>query len=267
LFGSGFAEIVIIDNDNALPWIYFEFADYAIYEDMDNDPATASELAVTVRLSHAVADDVTVTVMTSNNTAAAPGDFQAIDQEITIPAGSRDAVITLSINEDGIPERPETFLVVFGSTPTGAIVDPTQSSTTVTIADGTPPTIRINDLATIQQVAAANSTATFKLQLDGNVILPVRFNIAVQNQFGSQPILRNRLSAAQWHQLNPGTNSFAYKLPFGIVNSTAGSVDDPLFEANFVGLNGAIKGGPADVVVVQGFEERYKLFLPFSFTP
>lgn len=263
IFGNDYAEIVIVDNDNSIPWIYFEFADYAIYEDMDNDPATASELVVAVQLSHAVTDDVTATVITSNGTAEAPGDFQALNQEITIPAGSRDATVTVSVNEDGISERPETFLLVFDSGTSGAIVDPTQSSTTVTIADGTPPVVRVNNLATIQRTQPLNGTATFQLQLVGNVILPVRFNIGVQNQTDPQAISNHDGAARQWHQLNPGTKSFAYNLPLEVTNLSGAAVDDPLFEMSLAGLNGAVKADTAGVTVIQGFEPKHKLFLPF----
>ncbi|MFK7804370.1 MAG: Calx-beta domain-containing protein, partial [Anaerolineae bacterium] len=269
LHGQAFAEVVIIDNDNPAPFIYFEFADYSIYEDMDNNPATASELDVVVKLSNPSASTITVTVKSIDNASSAttPEDYTAINQIVTIPAGQREAVVTVSVNEDDIPERQETFALRFFDTSSGVIVDPTQNSTTVTIADGTPPVMRLNHTFITTSFTENNQMAV-ELVLSGNVVLPVRFGVQSFQEAGIKRHLSvsGFGSALRVFKLEPGTARF--RLSFSTPTThgqDAGSTfsNDPFDLAEIIIVDGA--HGLYSPNRVEPSVRPYTFFMPIMF--
>jgi hypothetical protein len=73
----------------------------------------------TVTLSAVSGQTVTVNYATVNGTAAAPGDFIATSNTLTIPAGAPSGTISVSIVPDAVTEPNETFNVALTS-PTNA---------------------------------------------------------------------------------------------------------------------------------------------------
>jgi hypothetical protein len=261
IYGNAFTEIVIVDNDNVLPWLYFEFADYSIYEDMDNDPESASELEVTLKLSNPAATDVTVTVQSNNGTATTPDDYQALNEVVVIPAGQREATIIVKVNEDGVVERQQTFSIVFATLPTGALADPTQNSTTVTIADGTPPVLRVSTTATTENTTSGRQ-AVVQLTFEGNVVLPVRFGFQIQLDVTDRS---NSNQGIRTYQLGPGTSSFDITLPLDTIRNVASSEDAELmFLVEILKTEGASSDTIANYVklISEHQSQPYTLYLP-----
>jgi Calx-beta domain len=92
---------------------------------------------VTVTLSKALDQDLTVVMNTQDGTATAPADYAAIvDLTVTIPAGELSVQVPLRIVADDKQEPDEYFLVYIDKPSQGTI---TQGKAEVVIKDGAPP--------------------------------------------------------------------------------------------------------------------------------
>ena len=87
---------------------------------------------VTVRLSAASSNPVTVDYATGDGTAVAPGDYAAKSGTLTFAAGQTSQRISVAINGDTLDESSETALVTLAS-PSGAALGDPQG--TITILD------------------------------------------------------------------------------------------------------------------------------------
>ncbi len=112
-----------------------------------------------------------VEIDTTNGSAAAPGDFEAIsDQVLTIPEGETIQTVDVAVAGDLVDEgSSETF----GLQVTTSINDP--SATGTIIDDDDPPTITIDDLAIGEGAATGSSSGSFSVALSN----PSKFPISV----------------------------------------------------------------------------------------
>jgi len=100
--------------------------------------AGGSAASVPLTLSNAAATDQTVHVRTVGGSAAAGVDYAAVDQDVTFPAGSRTATVTVPTTDEGalVPTRTVGLAL---SAPSAGIVIGNLGTSTVTIAPkGTP---------------------------------------------------------------------------------------------------------------------------------
>ncbi len=102
--------------------------------------------SVTVTLSAASSEEITVGYATANGTALASTDYQSTSGSLVFPAGHTSKSFEVPITDDNRDEPDQTFLVNLTIPPNGNTVlsDP---QATITIADNDdPPTITIGDL-------------------------------------------------------------------------------------------------------------------------
>jgi hypothetical protein len=116
----------------------------------------------TVTLSAAIAQPVTVSYMTADDTATAPSDYTAIPQTtLTFAPGETSKQVTVAVVGNTVFEPTETFFVNL-SNAQGAIISDNQGVGTITNDDATPntpPTITAaTGLSRQQGLAASNST-------------------------------------------------------------------------------------------------------------
>jgi hypothetical protein len=150
LSGAVNAEIVdsqglgIIQDNDALPNI--TIADLVVNE-------SASRAIFTVSLDAASAQTVTVNYQTVNRDALVPLDYANALGRVTFNPGETQQQITVSIVNDALDERDETFqITLFGAT-NGAIAD---SVGVATIQDDdAPPTIAITDVTVNESAGQA----------------------------------------------------------------------------------------------------------------
>ena len=112
-----------------------------------NDGTTTYTFAVT--LSAATDQDVTVHYATADDTATAPSDYTAVNGDLTIPAGSTSANVTVLVNGDTAVEADERFFVNL-STPTNATINDAQATGTIQnddTAPSEPPAVSIADVS------------------------------------------------------------------------------------------------------------------------
>lgn len=71
----------------------------------------AGKVTFSLTLSQAAAQDVTVTFGTADHTARAGSDYAGLVQAVTFLAGETSKTFDVSLLDDGVAERPETFTV------------------------------------------------------------------------------------------------------------------------------------------------------------
>ena len=99
---------------------------------------------VTLSLSRAPSEPVTVAYSTANGSAAAGSDYHAASGTATFDAGATSETISLLINGDRVGEPNETFLVNLSQAQGGAVIADGQG--VVTIADDEP-RVAISDVS------------------------------------------------------------------------------------------------------------------------
>ena len=122
----------------------------------------AGKTTVTVQLSTAAAEDVTVPLVLSG-TAVAGSDFLSFPTTVVIPAGSTTATFDIALVDDALFEVAETLILTMGA-PTHAIAG-SASKLTITITDNdgaNKPAVRF---ASESQNAVAGSTASLVASL------------------------------------------------------------------------------------------------------
>ncbi len=124
-----------------------------------------------VRLDTDSERDVTVRYRTSNGTAQAGSDYEAVDDTLTIEAGIRSAFISVPTTEDAVYEGVETFTVQLSSPDRATLGDATGEGTITD--DDDPPTLSIGN-ATVDE----GDTAAFEVTLSGEraVTATVRYS-------------------------------------------------------------------------------------------
>ena len=124
-----------------------------------------------VLLDTASERDVTVRYRTSNGTASAGSDYEAVDEPLTIRADTRSAIIEVRTTGDTVYEEDETFRVTLSQPERATIRDGTGEATITD--DDTAPTLSIGD-ATVEE----GGTAAFEVTLSGEraVTATVRYS-------------------------------------------------------------------------------------------
>ncbi len=113
--GTAVAEKTITDNDGA-PRI--TIGDVSVAEGNPSNNSITTDMRFTVRLSAVSAKDVSASWSTRNGTAVggtSGGDFVSASGTVTIPAGSRQATLVVTIRKDRQRERNEELGVQLSS--------------------------------------------------------------------------------------------------------------------------------------------------------
>ncbi|MDC1135686.1 Calx-beta domain-containing protein [Alphaproteobacteria bacterium] len=138
--GSG---TLTINDDDGLPSITID------------DVVTASEIAanqsITLRLSGASENNVTVDWSTQNGSATASSDYQNSSGTATFAANTTTTTIAVPILSDNLSEANETFNILLAN-PTNAVIG--DNSSIVTITDDDSLTISIADASTVDETQA-----------------------------------------------------------------------------------------------------------------
>ena len=123
------AAVTVTITDDDIPTVSFATATLSVVE-------SAGTVDVIVQLSSSPADDITIPVMTMDGTAAAPGDYTALTQNVVFTGGATGAdltqTISVTVTDDDLVEADQTFTVAFGTLPSG-VAPGTRPTVTVTI--------------------------------------------------------------------------------------------------------------------------------------
>ncbi|MCZ8067601.1 MAG: beta strand repeat-containing protein [Microcystis sp.] len=135
-----------------------------------------SNAILTVTLSSATTEPITVNYATSNGTAIAGSDYTATSGTLTFAPGATSQTIAIPIVGDTLWENDETFFVNLSNPSNGAIVD---NFATVTITNDEP-TLSIDDL-TIIEGNSGTSNAIFTVRLSRTSSTPVTVEYSTAN--------------------------------------------------------------------------------------
>ena len=126
---------------------------------------------ITVTLSNASTDNVTVDYVTNNITASGADYSISGTGTLTFPAGTTSQLLTITVVDDVSNEGPETFELAL-SNPTGGgatIADP--SNTITIIDDDGDPIVNIADQTVSEADTIANVAITLSYPSPGNVVV------------------------------------------------------------------------------------------------
>jgi hypothetical protein len=145
----------ITDNDSA-PTVSWTSASQSGAENVGT-------MTVTAQLSATSGLDVTVPfTLGGSATQGAGADYTITASPITIPAGSDNATITITVNDDGIDEADETVIVTMGAPTNATAAAPTVHTATITDNDSAP---TVSWTAASQSGAEGVGTMTVTAQL------------------------------------------------------------------------------------------------------
>ncbi|NOR29025.1 MAG: HYR domain-containing protein, partial [Lutibacter sp.] len=218
------ATVTIADEDSALISI------------LAND-ATASEPSnngqFTVSISNASDVDTVISYLITG-TATEANDYTTLTGTVTIPAGSTEATIDVTVVDDTILEASETVIVTLNTITSGdteATIDGVNDVATVTISDNDAASLAIGDI-TITEGANAVFTVTLSGAVQGG------FTIDYVTADGSATIAGNDYTSGSSTLNFTGTDTEFYTV-------TIATNDDNYLEAveNFVLNLSAISNG------------------------
>jgi hypothetical protein len=133
---------------------------------------------MTVTLSTASGQTVTVNYGTANNSAVAPGDYTSTSGSLTFSAGTTSRTITVPVRGDTLDEGTETLNVNLSGAANATISD---SQGTVTINDDDPtPSLTINNFS-VTEGNSGTKTTTFAVTLSAASGRTVTVNYATAN--------------------------------------------------------------------------------------
>jgi hypothetical protein len=118
---------LLINNDERMPTIQLSQAEYTAIE-------SSGKATITVTLNTASGQTVSIDYATSNGTAIAGKDYDAVSDTLTFLPEETSKTITIHIIKNNIPEFKRTFYLTL-SNPVFATLG-TPSMATVTIDDG-----------------------------------------------------------------------------------------------------------------------------------
>ena len=156
--------VTVNDNDSTLPALSFDNINITVDED-------GSQAALSVELSQASADTVTVAYATSDITAEAGDDYTETSGTLTFTAGETVMAIIVPILDDAIYEPTERFDVTL-SNPTGATLPAFPGARVNIVDDESPPTASIGNV-TVDE-GAGTMTLTLNLSHESSRRTPYR---------------------------------------------------------------------------------------------
>jgi hypothetical protein len=161
---------VTITNDD--PILRLSIANITVNEGNSG----TSNAILTVSLSSATTEPITVNYATSNGTAIAGSDYTATSGTLTFAPGATSQTIAIPVIGDTLSENDETFFVNLSNPSNGAIVD---NFATVTITNDEP-TLSIDDV-TIIEGNSGTSNAIFTVRLSRTSSTPVTVEYSTAN--------------------------------------------------------------------------------------
>lgn len=160
--------LTITDNDEP-PTVQFEAAGFTTIENMITG-------TLTVTLSATSGQPVSVKWATSNGTATAGSDYEAVaNATVTIPAGASFVRVGVPLINEAVEENGETVLATL-SNPTNATLGEPKTTTLTVIDDDQPPTVQFASGS--YGVDEGASTAAITVSLLGYAAEPVVVTVA-----------------------------------------------------------------------------------------
>jgi hypothetical protein len=191
------------------PTVAFSSATYSAAEN-------AATKTITVNLSGASAQTVTVNYATSNGNATAGSDYTAASGTLTFNPGNTTKTFNITILDDAIFEGPETVNLALSSPVNATLGSP--STAVLTITDNeTPPSVAFSSATYSAAENAGNATIT--VNLSGASVQTITVNYATSN--GNATAGSDYTAASGMLTFNPGNTTKTFNITI---------LDDAIFE-------------------------------------
>ena len=142
-----------------------------------------SAATVTVALSSALAQSVTVPIAVTHNDGASADDYSGLPASVTIDSGETEAMFTITATDDTVDDDGESVDLAFGTLPT-RVSEGTPSEATVSITDDDDPEVNVSYEQSSYTVAEG-SNVTVKVILSADPERTVVIPISKSNQDGA----------------------------------------------------------------------------------
>jgi hypothetical protein len=225
-----------------LPTVQFSSATYSVGESSGN-------VAITLTLSSASTQTVTIIYTTSDGTAIAPGDYTSTGGTVTFAPGQVTQTFSIPIAGDSLNENDETFQISLSS-PVNATVGIPNPSTVTILDDDTAPSMQF---LTANYVANEGDIAN--LQVVVTVVLSATSGATVSADFATGDITA---TAGSDYQTASGSLSFApgqtsQSFIVTVINDTTGPEGNETLSLTLSNPNNATIGAnnPASLVIVD----------------
>lgn len=147
----------------------------------------AGAASIAVRMSAPLDEPVSVG-FTLGGTAASGGDFLAPTSPLVIPAGSTNALLSISLLDDMLPEPDKTIVVTLVE-PANAILNPAAAVHTLTLVDD-------DWLPILANVSATNVTST-TAELIGDLVSSAASPASLSVYWGLAEVLRHDMGGGR----------------------------------------------------------------------
>ena len=127
---------------------------------LDEGHADLSSASVTISLDKAWSQAVTVNYSTSDNTAEADSDYQAVSDTLVFSPGETLKTIEVAVNGDIFNETDESFWFNLDN-PVNAVLEKTQAEITI-VNDDAEPNINVSDAGVLSSVPVKNDEGEIK---------------------------------------------------------------------------------------------------------
>jgi len=166
--GSPNVHRVTILNDDAPPTVFFASSSQSQAEDVDT--------LITVKLSAASYQDITVSFTVSGTASGGGVDYIITSSPIVIPAGDSSFPIVVDVNDDVIDEDDETVIVTMGAVINATKALPDQHVLTITDNDA-PPLVSFTWESQIGDETVGSMTVQVKLSAASSKQITVPFSV------------------------------------------------------------------------------------------
>ncbi|MEM8859319.1 MAG: Calx-beta domain-containing protein [Chloroflexota bacterium] len=160
------AEILIVDDDG-LPTVSFSQGTYEVGE-------AGGMVPISITLSRSSGIPVTVQLSSQDDSATAGDDYTAVNRSVLIPAGETSRTVLLSINNDFLYERDETFTVTLSSLVNAEVGTHLDSLITI-LEDDAAPLVSIEDISVQEQDGLTDVVLNVTLSQAAGVSISVNY--------------------------------------------------------------------------------------------
>jgi len=210
IYGYGLINASAAVNSITPPTVAFSSATYSAVEN-------AATKTITVNLSGASVQTITVNYATSNGNATAGSDYTAASGTLTFNPGNTTRTFNVTILDDAIFEGPETVNLALSSPGNATLGSP--STAVLTITDNeTQPSVAFSSATYSAAENAGNATIT--VNLSGASARTVTVNYATSN--GNATAGSDYTAASGTLTFNPGNTTRTFNITI---------LDDAIFES------------------------------------
>jgi Ca2+-binding RTX toxin-like protein len=201
---------------------------------------------VTVTLSNAIDQDVTVNYSTVNGTALSTSDYTTTAGTLTFAAGETTKTISVPVLGDTNIESDETFRVHL-SAPTNATLDNTDATVTIINDDAVIPAISITAVKTIDEGNSGTRNAELTVNLSAATTQSVTVNYATAN--GTASAGTDYTATSGTLTFAPGETSKTISVP--ILGDTTVEANETLKVLLSTPVNGTLSSASTGVITIN----------------